>query len=221
MPGRKIPLATGEVYHVFNRGIDRRITFSNKREFTRAVQAINFYRFAHPRINLGKFLTLEKNKKELFLKNLETSSPLVEILAYCLMPNHFHFLLRQVEDKGISKFISNFINSYTRYFNTKNERDGGLFLNQFKAKRIETDEQLIHVCRYIHLNPYTGFIISSFKELEHYPWSSLTDYLEMTGFSSKENILSFFPDLAAFKAFTQNQADYQRTLKMIEHLALE
>lgn len=93
------------------------------------------------------------------------------------MPNHFHLLLKQTKENGISKLVANFQNSYTRYFNLKNERVGPLFQGVFKALRVKTDEQLIHVSRYIHLNPYSSSVIKSFEELKRYPWSSVEEYL--------------------------------------------
>jgi len=125
-------------------------------------------------------------------------------------------------DGGISKFLSNFQNSYTRYFNTRHQRDGTLFLNQFKAVRIETDEQLIHVSRYIHLNPYASHVIKDIDRLEYYRWSSFSEYISKgDGFVNKSLLLGFFKNAESYKTFVFDQADYQRTLKEIEHLALE
>lgn len=222
MPGRKIPLVNDEVYHVFNRGINRQPTFTSILEYKRAQETLNFYKFQKPPISLSKFLRLEDNKQRDILKILQQSKKLVEIFCYCLMPNHFHFLLKQAEDKGISKFLSNLQNSYTKYFNTKHERDGSLFLDQFKAVRVETDEQLIHLSRYIHLNPHTGYITKTLEELGEYPWSSFPDYL--AGQSQVINvgyILSFFGSSKKYKEFVFNQAEYQRRLKEIEHLFIE
>ncbi|MBI4039531.1 transposase [Candidatus Daviesbacteria bacterium] len=222
MPGRIVPLANGEVYHVFNRGINRQPTFINRRDYQRAQETINFYRFLKPPISLSKFLRLEDYKQDDVLKILKQSNKLIEIFCYCLMPNHFHFLARQMSDKGIAKFLSNLQNSYTRYFNIRHERDGSLFLDQFKAVRIETDEQLIHVSRYIHLNPHTGYVVKTLEELERYPWSSFPDYLNGQGqFTDLVFILSFFGSVRGYKKFVFDQADYQRKLKEIKHLVLE
>lgn len=222
MPGRKIPLVTGEVYHVFNRGIDRRPTFITKREFQRATQTLNFYRFSKLPLSLSKFLRLEAKKQNEVLAALIQGKHLVEIFCYCFMPNHFHFLVRQMEDNGIAKFLSNLQNSYTKYFNKRHERDGPLFLDQFKAVRIETDEQLIHVSRYIHLNPYTGYVVKTQDELENYFWSSFPDYLQLDSKIINYNfILNISGKNQSYKKFVFNQANYQRKLKEIEHLILE
>lgn len=229
MPTRKIPLVTGEIYHITNRGIDHRPVFTEKREFKRALQTIYFYQFVSPSIKLSKFLLLSLADQKDYLDKLNKSSKrLVEIFSYCLMPNHFHFLLRQAQEKGITQFISQFENSYTRYFNTRHRRVGPLFLDQFKAVRIESEEQLVHVSRYIHLNPYSSFIVKNQivknqKELLKYPWSSLPEFLDpkMEGICQKEMILDYFQDSEAYKNFVLDQADYQRRLDQIKHLTLE
>lgn len=222
MPGRIIPLVTDEVYHVYNRGINRQPTFNTKREYQRAILTIKYYKVLDPPTRLSKFLQLQKGRQEEVQEAINQREKLVEILCFCLMPNHFHFLLKQKKENGISKFLGNLQNSYTRYFNTLNERDGSLFLDQFKAKRIETDEQLIHVSRYIHLNPYTGFIVKSLVDLEAYPWSSFPAYL--TGdkdLVDLDLVLGMFPNADKYKQFVFDQADYQRKLKAIEHLIME
>lgn len=227
MPGRKIPLVNGEIYHVFNRGIDRRPTFTTKREFQRAVQTLSFYKFYKQPLSLSKFLRLNDKKQNKVLDLLLQNKNLIEIFCYCLMPNHFHFLLRQERDQGIAKFLSNLQNSYTRYFNISHERDGSLFLDQFKAVRIETKEQLIHVSRYIHLNPHTGYVVKTLEELENYPWSSFPDYLqENNKVVNIDFILNLFGSIKEYKQknykkFVIDQADYQRKLKEIEHLVFE
>lgn len=219
MPGRIIPLVTNEIYHVFNRGINRQPTFTNRWEYQRAMETIKFYRFANPPIRLSQFLRLEDQRRNDMLQILESKDRLIEILCYCFMPNHFHFLVKQKKDNGIAKFLSNFQNSYTRYFNVKHQRDGALFLDQFKAVRIETDEQLLHVSRYIHLNPYTGYIIKLPAVLETYQWSSFPDYIKNTNtFIERNVVLEFFRGVDRYKQFIFDQADYQRTLKEIEHL---
>lgn len=222
MPGRILPLVNGQVYHIFNRGIDRRPTFTDKKEYQRAVECIRYYRIDHPPVKLSKFLRIEGSKRDEMLQKLGTMDVLVQILCYCLMPNHFHLLVRQIKDKGISKYMSNYQNSYTRYFNTKNKRDGSLFLDQFKAVRIESDDQLVHVSRYIHLNPYTGYVVKSFIGLEKYSWSSLTDYQHNSPtFIEKRWLREFFPTPGKYKRFLYDQADYQRKLQEIKHLILE
>lgn len=222
MPGRSSPLITGEIYHVFNRGIDKRPTFTSEEEFERAVKTLLFYPFAIPSLRLSWFIKLSAENQIKKLNTLRMKPPKVSILCYCCMSNHFHLLLRQETDGGISKFLSDFQNSYTRYYNTLHERSGPLFMGQFKAVRIESEGQLLHVSRYIHLNPYVSRLLNSLDELRKYPWSSLRDYLgKGGGILDREPILGSFSTKNGYKEFVFNQADYQRKFKQIEHLAIE
>ena len=224
MPRRLTPLINNVIYHVFNKGIDYHKTFLGLREYKRAIKAINFYRFNSLPTKLSYFLERSKDDKEKILELLsKNKKELVKVLSYCLMPNHFHFLLKQTLNNGISKFMSNFQNSYSRYYNIKHKRKGSLFLGQFKAVRIETDEQLIHVSRYIHLNPYSSFIVKTFKELENYPWSSLPFYIKKieNSFVVSKLILDLFENKTDYYNFVFDQADYQRELEKIKHLTLE
>jgi putative transposase len=119
--------------------------------------------------------------------------------------------------------MSNFANSYTRYFNTKNNRLGPIFQGKFKAVRIESNDQLLHVSRYIHLNPYTSYIVKNLEQIKKYPYSSLLEYLTQskTNFYEKEIILTEFKNNLSYWNFLANHADYQRNLEKIKHLILE
>lgn len=216
--------ANGEIYHIFNRGIEKRPTFTDKREFERALLTINYYRFANLPVRLSQALLLgKKEREELFSTLSKKFEKLVEVICFCLMPNHFHFLLRQEIQGGVSKFLSNFANSYTRYFNTKNEgRIGSLFQGIFKSVRMEDEDQFLHVNRYIHINPSVSYMVKK-EELESYQWSSLPEYLELSGdgICEKELVLSFFRSKGAYRKFLFDQIDYAKSLDKIKHLLLE
>lgn len=146
---------------------------------------------------------------------------LVEIISYVLMPNHFHLLIRQTSDNGISTFIRRSINSYTRYLNTKRSRVGPLFQGAFKAVRVEDDEQLIHLSRYIHLNPLVSFVVKE-SEFRNYPWSSLPDYLKgQSNLIDVDMVLGHFSSPKSYEKFIFDQADYAKELEKIKHLKLE
>lgn len=218
MPRRRTILATGEIYHIFNRSIARQPIFLNKRDYQRALETMDFYRLRKLSVKLSTFKRLSEKQKLAVLAN---SKPQIEILAFCFMPNHIHFLMKPIEDKSISIFMNNFQHSYAKYFNTRNNRVGSLFQSMFKAVRIETDEQLLHVSRYIHLNPVTSFLIN-IDSLPNYPWSSFKDYIS----SEKSEILTsqilnYFNSQEEYKEFVFDQANYQRELDKIKHLALE
>lgn len=222
MPGRLTPLVEGEIYHILNRGISHQPLFTGNREYRRALDAMYFYSFDSLPLKFSYFLKLSREKRENIINKLLQGKKLVEIICFCLMPNHFHFLLKQIAEKGIAEFMSNFQNSYTRYFNTRHKRIGPLFQGPFKAVRVETDEQLLHLSRYIHLNPHSSYVVKNIKDLEKYQWSSFLEYLgKRKGFCQKEIVLSFYRVPEDYKKFVYDQAEYQRELQKIKHLTFE
>ncbi len=224
MPGRKIPLVNNEIYHIFNRGVASQPTFLNKRDYERALESIFYYQNTNPPVKYSRFLKFSVNERSKLLEKLRSKRNfLVEIISYCLMPNHFHLLLKQVKENGIARFVGNFTNSYTRFFNTKRERQGPLFTGKFQSVRVETQEQLLHVNRYIHLNPYTSFVVKNLRELELYAYSSFPEFINQVNhsFCDKEVVLAEFKSREVYRKFVFDQADYQRTLDRIKHLYLE
>lgn len=224
MPCRAAPLITDEIYHVVNRGSAAVPIFHTKRDYRKFLQIFLYYQNDHPPIRFSRFEELNTQNRGRILQTLKTKKDLlVWIIAYCLMPTHFHFLLKQTKDHGVLNFIRLSTNSYSRYFNTKNQRKGSLFEGRFKAVRIETNNQLLHVSRYIHLNPYTAYTVRDFSALLSYPFSSLVEYLGNSEekICQKEVILEQFSSPGKYKEFVFDQADYQRTLEEIKHQVLE
>lgn len=225
MPYRKVVLVPQQIYHIFNRGVAALPIYLNTKSYLRFLNLVDYYRFSNTPFSFSKLISLPKEERESIRTELKKENAIhVGILAYCLMPNHFHFLLKQITDKGISVFMTNLQNSYVKYFNIKNERAGPLFQSMFKAVIIETDEQLLHMSRYIHLNPSTAYIVEP-ENLEDYKWSSLNHYLnkDFSSFSfvNPEMILNFFKKREDYRKFVLDQASYQRELNKIKHLTHE
>ncbi|MBI2614006.1 MAG: transposase [Candidatus Levybacteria bacterium] len=219
---RRTPLVNGGFYHIFNRGVARAPTFLSRAEYKQAMLTLSYYRYAKPPVSLARFKEFSQEERQQLLNSLQKTEKLVEIVAFVLMPNHFHFLLKQNKDNGISKFVSQFTNSYTRYFNTLNERVGPLFQGVFKSVYIEADEQLIHVSRYIHLNPVVSNVIRE-EDLLAYPWSSLPDYLG-SGVSAQiftDPVLSHFKSPQEYRRFIFDQIGYGKELERIKHLVVD
>lgn len=213
MPYNQAIFANNEFYHVFNRGVEKRTTFMNKRDYNRFIETMDYYRIKNPPIRFSF-----RNRPIIIQKNT-TASPLAEIICFCLMPNHFHMLVKQIDDNGISTFLSKLSNSYTKYFNTKFKRVGPLFQGSFKAVRIEDDEQLLHTSRHIHLNPLIDYLTS---DLRTYPYSSYPEFLGLEkGFCKKAVILDNFKTPSDYEKFVLDQEDYGRTIKQIERQLLE
>lgn len=214
MPGRIIPLVNGEIYHIFNRGNDKRHIFTQPRDYKRFQKTFHYYQFGGPKPRFSNFSAGSLNPFKPTLEN-----KLVEVLCYCLMPNHFHFLIRQLKNNGISIFLGQLSNSYTKYFNIKYERIGPLLQGAFKAVLVESDEQLLHLSRYIHINPIVAGLA---RNLDEYPWSSYKEYAYAGNiFCSTEEILSFFPSIEAYQNFLEDQIEYGQILEQIKHQLID
>lgn len=220
---RLVSLVSGQYYHVFNRTNDRKPLFITKRVCARALQTFDYYRYQNPPMRLSYVLSLPPDRRSEIADNLELhNKQIIDVVAFCLMPNHFHLLVRQNEDSGISLYLSQFQNSITRYYNTAQKRTGHLLEGQFKAVRIETEEQLLHVHRYIHINPTTSFVVKTFAELLEYKWSSLPQYLgRVEKFCKPDVILSQFSNQESYVKFLSDNVDYQRQLHSIRHSLIE
>lgn len=224
MPLRSTPLVNNEIYHVMNRGVGSIPIFTSRKDYARFLNTFDYYRSQKVPCSYSRFLERPLDERMTTLKNFKQhQNYLIEILAYCLMPTHFHFLLRQTLDQGIAKFIRLTSNSYSKYFNIKYNRHGSLFAGRFKVVRVATDEQLIHVSRYIHLNPYTGYVVSGLDELFNYPYSSLIEYAQDFNpkLGSTKFILNMFKNKNDYRKFITDHADFQRNLEKIKHLTLE
>lgn len=185
--------------------------FFAPRDYQRFIDAMAYYQIQE-----------QKPRYSLFnpeMQSLNKENKLVEIVAYCLMPNHFHFLLKQCMDTGITEFLRKLTNSYGKYLNMKNKRVGPLFQGRFKSVHVETNEQLLHLSRYIHLNPIVSYIT---KEIESYPWSSYREYvLNPAGLCSKSIVLEQFKTSQDYKEFVDDQEDYGKELEYIKHHLLD
>lgn len=115
---RKVSLTVGEIYHIFNRGVDKRKIFSDKKDLERFFTSMQIFNCIEP---VGSLY------EQSFLKEKEESKPLVKFIAYNLLPNHFHFILEQIEEGGISQFMKRLLGGYTWYFNNRHKRSGSLF----------------------------------------------------------------------------------------------
>lgn len=218
-----VTFANEEIYHVYNRGVEKRTIFMNVHDYERAIDTFMYYRFSSIPKKYSDFIRLPAKEKILYINTIYAKLPQqVEIIAYCLMPNHFHLLIKQKVETGITRYISNSTNSYTKYFNTKNKRVGPLFQGNFKAVHIETTEQLLHVSRYIHLNPITSSMLSK-DALEAYPWSSYSAYLHAlkNTMVTPTPVMENFISVLDYKFFVKDHIGYAQQLEKIKHLVLE
>lgn len=219
---RKDLLVVGQVYHIFTKSIAGFKIFNNESEFSRMRSTVHYYQREKPPVRFSKFIEsarAENNHPDETIP-LSDKEKLVEIIAYCLMPTHLHLILKQLKENGISTFMSNILNSYTRYFNTKIDRKGPLWEGRFKNVLVETDEQLLHLTRYIHLNPVTAYLVN---KPEEWPASSYREYISKINDNDRickyNDILEIEP--ISYRKFVEDRASYQREMATIKELLLE
>ncbi|OGK45561.1 hypothetical protein A3I50_03535 [Candidatus Roizmanbacteria bacterium RIFCSPLOWO2_02_FULL_37_9] len=221
MPGRPHPLLTDYTYHVFNKTIDQKRLFEDKDLCQMFLNIIWHYRSTNSYLRFSNFKKLPEELRKPYAKKInDKRSFRISILAYCIMPTHYHFLLRQNQNTGISRFVSQIQNSFTRYFNRKHERSGPIFLQTFKSKPIISEEQLKHISRYVHLNPYSGRIITLIEDVREYPWSSFSDYISLSKakLSEPENVLSFFKNnKERYRKFVLDNSAHQKMLEYCKY----
>ena len=182
---RSLQFAEGEFYHLYNRGVDKRVVFTNKDEYRRFMAylyLLNDQNTVRVTEAVRSIDLLEAKPRE------RDTDPLVAVGAYCLMPNHFHLYVTPLVEGGISRFMHRLQTAYTMYFNENHERSGSLFQGTFKAQHVDRDEYAKYLFSYIHLNPakladpkWKEFGSRDLKRLRAavvaYPYSSLHEYL--------------------------------------------
>lgn len=179
---RGLTFELGGFYHAYNRGTEKRLIFVSKADYDRFMLLLYHANSVAP-LHLNDYRS--STSGELF--DIERGEPLVDICAHCLMPNHFHLLIHESVESGISRFMHKLLTGYTMYFNARYERTGALFQGKFKAQDANGDRYLKYLISYIHLNP-VKLLEPHWKEsgikspkraeefLETYTYSSYPDY---------------------------------------------
>lgn len=218
---RKDPLVNGQIYHICTKSIAGYKVFREPSDYERMQEMLSYYRAESPpvRFSIYKSQITKTGESAPKLKPDVAEGALVDILAYCLMPTHIHLILCQLVDQGISTYMKNLLNSYSRYFNTKYSRKGPLWQGRFMSVLVESDEQLIHLTRYVHLNPTSDNVV---ERPEDWPFSS---YLEYLGEANDQRTTVFEKYLRinpeSYRRFVDSRVEYQKQLAAIKHLCLE
>lgn len=205
----------GQLFHVCNKSIANFGIFKNPENAYRFTSLLDYY---NSQIHPKRFSHALRGKSYqydnlLLMKN----NMLIKFICYCIMPDHYHMLIKVLKGNSLSKYMNDVQISFTRFFNTKFKRKGPLWQSPFRAVKITTEEQLLHVTRYIHLNPTTAKLVS---RPENWVFSSYRDYIRNNYFLEKVlNELAIKPK--RYKKFCEDQINYQIKLKQIKNLLLE
>lgn len=194
---RKQELIEGEFFHIYNRGVDKREIFLNSNDYNRFLILLYLCNSDEP-VNLQKifhkFNGKSKGRTFTDIFSIQRKNELVEIVAWVLMPNHFHILLKGKKEGSISSFMRKVCTGYSYYFNQKYKRTGALFEGKFKSEYVDDDRYLKYLFSYIHLNPIKLISgESKWKEnglknrsnaekfIHQFKYSSLKDYTKDSG----------------------------------------
>lgn len=199
---------TDGIYHIYNRGVEKRNIFLDDQDYAVFLHLLKYYLSPidpdkiHPFLEFQNFKVIRPRP----LKNIEKE---IDLLAYCLMPNHFHILLKQTNIDGTTRLLRRISTTYAMYFNKRYNRVGYLFQGKYKAVLIQTDSYLLHVSRYIHLNPHDLQTLTG-SDLVNYPYSSYKYYLGLahTGWVKPDMILSYF-DKSRLLPFLKKYPSYE------------
>lgn len=221
---RKTAFVEGEYYHVYNRGSDKRVIFSDEYDFARFLQSMKEFNDVEA---IGSiFENSFKKDKNLALKNNKKNC-LVNFVAYCLNKNHYHFILEQAADKGIEKFMQRLGNGYTKYYNNKYERSGVLFQGRFKSIHVATNEYLLHLSAYVNLNDRVhktqlGHPMSKLKKTS---WDEYVTEKNYHNFCKKDVVLNQFKNINEYSNFATGSLvdilERKEQEKEIENLLIE
>ncbi len=200
------------IYHIFNQGVDGRRIFLDDEDYHLFLYYIYIYLTPLDKV-LRRYHTLPIR---LFNKNLAKK---VTLLSYVLMPDHYHLIVAQQDNEGISQFMKQLSNAYTQYFNQKYKRRGSLFEGAFKSMDVKNKDNLIQLSRFIHLHP----VIENLTSDTEYSWSSYNEYADLSNHKlcDTKKILSLFPSVYAYKKFIHDKKDYQKKRKDIQSLIIE
>ncbi len=190
----KPPFVKNQIYHIYNRGVEKRDIFMDKQDYLRFIHCLFALNDQASFKNLTRISMSQVGLDSLEKYNTQKRKPrklLVEILVFCLMPNHFHLMLRQKTENGIVRFMQKLGTAHAKYFNQKYDRVGPLFQGKFKAVLVEKNAHFLYLPHYIHINPLDLMgskkmtsNTEKIKFLEKYKWSSLPDYMNIKNFPS-------------------------------------
>lgn len=224
MASRKTPFVAGEYYHLYNRGIDKRKIFSNQKDVARFFQSMLEFNTLDPIGSIYENSFIQKRQLGGFASKSEEK--LVDFIAYCINPNHYHFIVQQVSPHGIEKFMHRLATGYTMYFNEKEKRSGALFQGVFKSTHINSNEYLLHLSSYVNLNDRVHQLGGEASKLVE-SVSSWGEYIDkkMKGICEKEIILGQFKNIDEYKEFASSSLKAiikrKEELKDIQNILLE
>jgi putative transposase len=194
----------GSYYHIYNRGVEKRDIFLDEQDYAIFLHLLKYF-LSPAEKEIKNPLVGLYNLKYIRPRPLENLAGKVELLAYCLMPNHFHLLIKLITYSGMTELMQKVLTAYSMYFNKRYERVGHLFQGRYKAAVVDNGEYLLHLSRYIYENPLELFGMTR-TVLVSYPYSSYAYYLKVkhANWINTEYILGFFDEKQTYQDFVED-----------------
>ena len=192
MPFRRMPFLANHYYHIYNRGVNRNDIFFSPGNYTYLLQLLK--------------------------KNLNRYT--ISIVAYCLLPNHYHFLLKPERDDNLHLFMKSLFGSYSQAINKQQDRQGPLFQGRFRSIWVDEEGYLVHLARYIHLNPFTAGLADT---PQAWPYSNYLDVIGQRAGILKDTTLvpEHFQSGNAYRQFIKDYMDHGQAIEGLERYLLE
>lgn len=207
MAARTTAFANDEFYHLYNRGVDKRNIFLDDHDHWRFFQSMTEFNVVEPIGSIYEKTIADKSFGRQASKTTFKPQPLVNFIAYCLNPNHYHFIIEQKTDSGIKKFMHRLGTGYSKYFNHKYKRSGALFQGKFKSIHIDSNEYLLHLSVYVNLNNRLHLDGDSKlgRQASKFAWSSWDEYCGRNNlnFCRRDIVLDQFKNQEEYEEFAE------------------
>lgn len=211
-------------YHIYNRGVEKRQIFMDEKDYVVFLSYLKDYLLPKNDLNLREELininsSPEQKAYAMKMLKMNNFSNTIQLLAYCLMPNHFHLLIKQSLPTSIDSLMNSLCTRYSMYFNRRHKRVGHLFQGTYKAVLVRSEAQLLHLSRYIHKNPFLKGV-----PLQSYTYSSYGDYLgkKNTQWIKPLDIMNYFTNSEhnSYENFVEDNND-SNSMDFVKELILD
>ncbi|HOL36027.1 MAG TPA: transposase [bacterium] len=219
MAKRELEIVCGNCYHVFNIAVNGARVFQQPSHYERFIRLIQYYR-KDMFWKYTRFESLKSYSPEVVLSQTNAEK-LVDIIAYCIMPNHFHIILKQVSDGGVAKFMAKITHSYAKFFNRRKKKIGPVWAGRYRCSKIETKNEFLCISRHLHMEPvFVGLV----KTPGQWQYSSFNEYINRkTGDKMKICTFDGYIDINSkeYAKFVKDKDNYTKTFDTISGLIFE
>jgi putative transposase len=204
---RLIPIAPGEYYHLFNRGVNKQVIFHDNRDYARFLFLILYFQTEIKFPQVGRHIDKYVKSRAFDIEEVDevVKNRKVELVSFCIMSDHFHLIIREISEGGISSYMQRVLTAYSKYYNTKYQKSGHVFQGPYRFIHVEDNEQLLYLSTYIHRNPRE--ILKWLGKEDQYEWSSYQDFIienRWRGLLLNDIVLGQFKSKEKYREFSNS-----------------